>query len=228
MFFKRISIEEILIKEKAKSSKKTNLLFFAKAVVEDQDHSKQFTLVNKMFLDRLETDKIYHISQIKKICVQYRLRFLDQSYYKLKIPAEAENKINLLNKTHNTNLHSFKIIAPAKLLKLENYDDPLLFAPLGNDYYYFIHKWGNDFHFLRRIQSWPMRNLNNITKFILIVSLLTTLLLPVNRHNSTSTSSITLITFLFVFKTYCAIFIYYFFWRGKQFSISNWDSKYYN
>ncbi len=228
MFFKRIDIEEILTKEKAKSGENTALLSLVQKILEDQEHSNQFTLVNKMYLDKLESDKVYHISEIKKICVLYRLRFLDQSFYKLKLPLEAEEKIKLLNNLHDTHLHSFKIIAPAKSLKLENYDDPLLFAPIGNDYYYFIHKWGNDLHSLRRVQSWPMKNLGNITVFIFIVALLTTLLLPIKSYNSISTSSITLIIFLFVFKTYCAIFIYYFFWKGKQFSISNWDSKYYN
>lgn len=228
MFFKGVDIEEILIKEKVKSGESTALLSLVQKILENQEHSNQFTSVNKMFLDKLESAKIYHISEIKKVCVQYRLRFLDQSFYKLKLPAEAEQKINLLNKMHDTYLHSFKIIAPAKSLKLENYDDPLLFVPIGNNYYYFIHKWGNDLHSLRKIQSWPMKNIGNITIFILAIALLTTLLLPIKSYNSTSTSSITLITFLFIFKSYCAIFIYYFFWKGKQFSISNWDSKYYN
>lgn len=228
MFLKGVDIEKILIKEKAKSGESTALLSLVQKILEDQEHSNQFTAVNKMYLDKLETDKVYHISEIKKICVQYRLRFLDRSFYKLKLPVEAEDKINLLNKIHHTHLHSFKIIAPAKSLKLENYDDPLLFTPIGNDYYYFIHKWGDDLHSLRKIESWPMKNLGNITVFILIIALLTTLLLPIKSYTSTNSSSITLITFLFIFKSYCAIFIYYFFWKGKQFSISNWDSKYYN
>ena len=43
-------------------------------------------------------------------------------------------------------------MAPSKLFELENYDDPLLFASLGDGYYYLIHKWGNDLSFLEKYQ----------------------------------------------------------------------------
>ena len=44
-----------------------------------------------------------------------------------------------------------KMMAPSKLFELENYDDPLMFVNLGNNYYYLIHKWGNDMSFFRKI-----------------------------------------------------------------------------
>ena len=34
----------------------------------------------------------------------------------------------------------------SKLFRLKNTDDPLLFVPLGNSYFYLVHKWGNDLH----------------------------------------------------------------------------------
>ena len=37
-------------------------------------------------------------------------------------------------------------MAPSALFRLEKTDDPLLFVPLGNNYYYLVHKWGNDLH----------------------------------------------------------------------------------
>ena len=55
-------------------------------------------------------------------------------------------KIKSLEKTHNTNIGDFKIMAPSALFRLEKTDDPLLFVPLGNNYYYLVHKWGNDLH----------------------------------------------------------------------------------
>jgi len=83
---------------------------------------------NHFNLDHLATQNIYHIDQIKHICITYRLRFLDSTFFKSKIPDEAVYKIKALEKEHQTQLSGFKIIAPSKLFKLENADDPLLFA----------------------------------------------------------------------------------------------------
>ena len=116
---------------------------------------------NNLNFDLLESQHIYHIDQIEKICVDYRLRFLDAKYYKSDIPQQGLAKVNYLNQQHQTELQGFKIMAPSKLFKLENADDPLLFAPIGNGYYYFIHKWGNDLHPLRRMMMWPVKNLEN-------------------------------------------------------------------
>lgn len=226
MFFRKIDIEKILVQEKDKNE--SDLLAYTHEIIQNHEHTNQFTTVNKLFIDKLEIDKIYHISQIKNICIRYRLRFLDSQFYKLEIPIEATSKIRVLENEHQTSLHSFKILATAKALKLKNYDDPLLFIPIGNDYYYLIHKWGNDLNGLRRWMVMPFKNLENLTLFILLLSLLTTFILPNKTFNGISSLSVKLITFLFTFKMYCALFIYYFFWKGKQFSTFNWNSNYYN
>ena len=91
---------------------------------------------NNFDFDLLETDKIYHIDQIKQICIDYRLRFLDSKYFKGEIPAAGISKIKALEKSHKIDIEGFKIIAPSKLFRLEDKDDPLLFAPIGNNYFY--------------------------------------------------------------------------------------------
>ena len=105
---------------------------------------------NKFTFDLLDTDKIYHIDQIKEICIDYRLRFLDSKFFKGEIPQEGISRIKALEKAHNIEIKGFKIIAPSKLFRLEDKDDPLLFAPIGNQYFYLIHRWGNDLHPLRK------------------------------------------------------------------------------
>jgi len=57
-------------------------------------------------------------------------RYLHPKYFKNEFPQEAINKIKALEKEHNITLSGFKIMAPSKLFKLENPDDPLLFAPI--------------------------------------------------------------------------------------------------
>ncbi len=183
---------------------------------------------NNFDFDLLETDRIYHISDIKKICIQYRLRFLDSNYFKGKLPYEAIIKIKELENKHQLDLQGFKIMAPAKLFKLENADDPLLFAPIGNDYYYLIHSWGRDLHPLRKFLMWPFREVENFIMFVAVISLLFTFLVPDGLFSPKMTTSEFIMTFFFIFKGAAGMAIFYGFKKGKNFSTAIWDSKYYN
>src|SRR5690606_13488469 len=42
---------------------------------------------------QFDEGRIYHLSEIKKLCVQYRLRFLDASLFRNEIPYEAISEI---------------------------------------------------------------------------------------------------------------------------------------
>lgn len=183
---------------------------------------------NSFEFDKLESKRIYHISTIKNICINYRLRFLDAKYFKGDIPAEAISQIKEIEKQHNTALKGFKIMAPSKLFKLADKDDPLLFAPIGNGYYYLIHKWGNDLHPLRKILVWPFKNIINLALVTMMVSFLITFLVPSGLFSKTDTSAEFIMIFLFNFKMIGAIVIYYGFARGKNFNPAIWNSKYFN
>ena len=106
---------------------------------------------NKFNFDKLDKNKIFDLESIKKICIDFRLRFLDHKYFKNSLPKEAFLEISKLESAHNTILSDFKIMAPSKLFRLKNTDDPLLFVPLGNNYFYLIYKWGNELHPNRKI-----------------------------------------------------------------------------
>ena len=80
--------------------------------------------VNNFDFDLLETHRILHVDQIKKVCIDYRLRFLDLKYFKGNIPPSAIEKICELEKTHETTLKGFKIMAPSVLFRLKKTDDP--------------------------------------------------------------------------------------------------------
>ena len=88
------------------------------------------------------------------------------------------SKNKSLEKTHNTNIGDFKIMAPSALFRLEKTDDPLLFVPLGNNYYYLVHKWGNDLHPFRKLIMWPFKNIWNLLFTILLFSFLVTEITP--------------------------------------------------
>ncbi|MBL6647215.1 MAG: hypothetical protein ISP68_04585 [Flavobacteriaceae bacterium] len=184
--------------------------------------------INKFDFDKLESKNIFHVSHIRNICIDYRLRFLDLNRFKGTIPDEAHEKINSLEKLHKTQIKDFKIMAPSKLFKLDSTDDPLLFAPLGNDYYYLVHKWGNDMSPIRKTLVWPFKNIVNMCVSLILISLVLTWLLPLNLFNPNPTMSDFLLVFLFVFKSIAAVAIFYGFALGKNFNRAIWDSRYYN
>ncbi|OAB78562.1 hypothetical protein [Cochleicola gelatinilyticus] len=185
-------------------------------------------ITNTFNVDLLQAKQIYHLTDIEKLCVTYRLRFLDAHYFKGDFPEEAISKIRHLEKEHQTQLVSLKIVAPAKLLKLENADDPLLFAPMGNDYFYLIHKWGNDLHPLRKWLMWPYKTFENLVLTIFVISILLTYITPMQLFIHTVAMQEYVLMFLFMFKAVAGIVLFYGFAKGKNFTTAIWRSKYYN
>ncbi|WP_339653760.1 hypothetical protein [uncultured Maribacter sp.] len=183
---------------------------------------------NNFNINLLDNSRIYHINDIKKICIDYRLRFLDAKYFKGEIPAEALSKIKNLEKEHDLKLKGFKIIAPSKLFKLEDKDDPLLFAPIGNGYHYLIHQWGNDLHPLRKMLMWPFKGMVNLAILVLILSFLATLLIPDGLFSKSNSTTEFLIINFFMFKCIASVVIFYGFALGKNFNPAIWNSKYFN
>jgi len=183
---------------------------------------------NAFDLDLLETEKIYHLDQIQKICIDYRLRFLDLKYFKGQLPKAATKKIERLESAHETTIKGYKIMAPSKLFKLEDKDDPLLFAPIGNGYFYLVHKWGNDLHPLRKALVWPFKNIVNLTITTLIVSYFVTLLVPEGLFAKGASAIEFWIIYFFMFKSIAAVVIFYGFALGKNFNPAIWNSKYFN
>ena len=87
-----------LIRSKRKSNFKINL---------DFDPSK------------IESNRLFYLDDIKKICIDYRLRFLDFDYFKGKVPQEAYDKLKNF-KINNPNLDiKIMMMAPSKLFELK-------------------------------------------------------------------------------------------------------------
>lgn len=183
---------------------------------------------NAFDLDQLETHRIYSLDTIKKVCTDYRLRFLDVRYFKPEIPDAAVDEIRSLEKEHGIQVEGLKIMAPSKLFRLEDKDDPLLFAPIGNGYYYLIHQWGNDLHPLRKLLVWPMKGMVELTLSLVALSLVLTLLIPTGLFSKQGAMAEFWLIFFFVFKCVVAITLYYGFARSKNFNPFIWNSKYFN
>lgn len=184
--------------------------------------------VNLFNIEKLESNRIFQLEDIKSLCITYRLRFLDYTLFKGSIPSEAIDKIKNLEKVHQTEIQNLKIVAPSKMFRLKNADDPLLFVSMGNDLYYLVHKWGNDLHPLRKLFMWPYKNFENLVFTIFFISIFLTLLIPDGLFSKEQSINQTFIVFLFMFKWVAAIVLFYGVALGKNFNNQMWNSKYFN
>lgn len=235
----RTNIEDQLRKARGKQIEEADILKQVQAILDEEDRKVDEIMVrmknpqkptprNHFNIDLLETDRIYHVDQIRDICVDYRLRFLDTKYFKNVIPFEALNKIKRMEEDHNITMRGFKIVAPSKMFKLENADDPLLFAPIGNGYFYLIHKWGNDLNAFRKAWAWSFKGFENLIFTTILVSLLVAYLVPNGLFSKDTTGVQFVLIFFFTFKSIASMVLYYSFAAGKNFNKAIWNSKYFN
>jgi hypothetical protein len=217
-FFPPTQIDRILEKETQQDNP-----IDIKALV---NGSKLNESTNNFDFDQLDSHRIFHINQIKTVCIDYRLRFLDLKYFKGNVPKEGIEKISEMEKEHQTTLDGFKVMAPSVLFRLKKTDDPLLFVPLGNDYFYLIHKWGDDLSFLRKAWAWPFKNIWNLLIAVLVVSFFATLVTPYQIFTKSPTATTFWMLYFFMFKAIASIVLFYGFALGKNFNPAIWNNRY--
>ncbi|MCC4213851.1 hypothetical protein [Leeuwenhoekiella parthenopeia] len=235
MLLKKTNIHDKLYREEFKNAEK-GLISWVTGFINKSESENERILNNlasessedavKFNFDLLQSDRIFHEKSIKKICVDYRLRFLDSRYFKGTFPQEALSEISRLENEHEISLKGFKIMAPSKMFVLSKTDDPLLFAPMGNGYYYLIHKWGNDLHPLRKWMMWPFKNFENLIFTILLSSVVATLLVPDGLFTRKQDFSQDVMVFFFMFKSIAAVVLFYGFALGKNFNTAIWRCQY--
>ena len=230
----RLNIHQELLKERSRNTDSNKLREVLKKIWAENDlkalklkdtlSTKNNNNFNSLNFDKMDSNKIFHEKTIEKICVDYRLRFLDTNYFKGEYPDDLNHIVSDIENGHNTVLKNYKIIAPSKLFKLRSPDDPLLFVPIGNGYYYLIHKWGNEMNRLRKLLVLPFKNLNNLLVFSIIISALFTaggkMIFQTMTHGEVFT------LFLFAVKSFVFIFFYLFFLVGKNFNQTIWNSRF--
>jgi hypothetical protein len=221
-FLNKTNIEEVLSSEREKYFTNTQTSESLSDLFDKLDIKTQ----NDFDFDELESKHIYHLDQIREVCIHYRLRFLDIKYFKGKLPESAHEAIDSIEKTHNTVLSDFKIMAPSVLFRLEKKDDPLLFVPLGNSYFYLVHKWGNDLHPFRKIMMWSFKSIWNLLLSLLGLSWIATELTPMGLFTKNPDSASYWMLYFFMFKAIASIVLFYGFAMGKNFNPAIWNSKY--
>lgn len=233
---KPVDLHKELLKVRRKEIKKVAVLSWVNSVLEnvttkhDQIHTDLKNSIeeeqNNFDFSKLDTDRIFYISQIRKICIDFRLKFLSTSRFKGEYPVETISKISELEKEHDIELKGYKIAAPSILFKLKKADDPLLFAPMGNGFYYLIDRWGNDMNIFRKIKYWPAKNIENLLVTLFLTSLLLASLTHQFFFREASSVTYFIVLFMFYVKGTIGLAIFYGVAIGKNFSEYAWKSKY--
>ncbi len=236
-----IDLEEVLENEKVKSNRRgeDEVLAAFKKLLENDNAADERVLQNifggdgrisELDIWKLEPAKIFTLSQIQKLCTNYRLRFLDASHFNGEIPNEAISKIKRLQKSQNQEITGFKMLAPASMFHLEQRDkDPLLFIPLGNDRYYFVHKWGRDLHPLRKLLVFPFRNFKTLLFCVLALTFAIAFSFPDSAfmaQGNQSVGALRGILFFYVLFAVTGLTALYGFSRVKNFNAQLWDSRF--
>jgi hypothetical protein len=242
MIMSGVDLEKALIREKKKEEAKSPDLVleaFKNLLAADDRRDENIletifqggtAISNQVHLKDLDPENIFTTAQIKKLCTQYRLRFLDTKYFKGEIPYEAISKIKSLQRDNKVDLGGYKMIAPAPMFNLKNKDrDPLLMLPLGNDRFYLVHKWGNDLHPLRALMVYPFRSFKTLLSTIAGLSAFIVVLIPdsvmMGPYDSHS-FGLRMIFFFYLFLSFSGLTALYGFSRIKNFNSELWNSRY--
>lgn len=145
--------------------------------------NSQFNRIEKVRGEQIELEnfeneyegKVYTIDQIEKLCVDYRLRFLQSKHYTGSYDVEVASKIKEFAKTTSSPIDEwslgrrFYMMAPTEMFSLrdEKYiskaelrrqADPAIFYQIDEKHYRLIHKWGDDFTIFRLIEGFRWRS----------------------------------------------------------------------
>ena len=146
-------------------------------------NNSQFNRIEKVRGEQLELEnleneyegKVYKIEQIEKLCVDYRLRFLQSRLYTGSYDVEVAGKIKEFAKSTKSPIDDytlgrrFYVMAPHEMFSLrdEKYiskaelrrqADPAIFYQIDEKHYRLIHKWGSDFTIFRLIEGFRWKS----------------------------------------------------------------------
>ncbi|MDG1159264.1 MAG: hypothetical protein P8N19_07200 [Flavobacteriales bacterium] len=174
---------------------------------------------------------VFSKNEIREMCLNYRLRFLDSRQFKGEIPEEGIRKIKEVQKTVGVELSNFMIAAPSERFVLEDCDkDPLLFIQLSDRYYYLVHQWGNDLAWWKPFTAFPLRNFYTLGGSIALLSLIIALIIPVDQiFNMANTSEQFARFAFFSWFMVCitAMVTYVGFAFFKNVSANEWDNPFF-
>jgi hypothetical protein len=237
MLFSGINIFTELLDEKEKQ---------AAVLKEAESILQQDSFYDQEIADRLKNKKVaesalinvpdnnllFTSKEIRRICIRYRLRFLDSTHFKSEFPYDAIASIKAFEKHTGKKIENFRIVAPHQAFNLEDINkDPLLFAEIGQGKYYLLHKWGKDLAWYRRFLSWPLQSFKTFFIVLAIFCVLLSVSIPVSALNVLNLSSEVYLRIWFAIHCFIGLSGLSL-WAGLMFdktvSSMSWESKYFN
>lgn len=174
---------------------------------------------------------VFSRNEIKELCLNYRLRFLDSKQFKGEIPEEGIRKVKEVQRAVGEPLNNFMIAAPSERFVLEDCDkDPLLFIQLSDRYFYLVHQWGKDMQWWKPLVAFPLRNFYTLGASIAVLSLIISLIVPVDQIFNLANTSEEFARFaFFAWFTVCitAAITYIGFAFFKNVTENEWDSPFF-
>ncbi len=131
------------------------------------------------WIKKLDETRKYNAESIEKICIRFRLRFLESDLFKGDIPSEAIREVKRIESSIGTTFSTFKIIAPQERFNLkDSTKDPILMAELPNGQFYYIFQWGDDMKWYEEILKYPFRHIGALAATSSAIGLLVAILVP--------------------------------------------------
>ncbi len=240
--FSRVDIQEELMRVRQKHAEvQSALMKEVEAAIKEGKQADEYVLSrlrtapkpgkSNINPDLLEKNRIFSADDIKTICVNYRLRFLDSKYFKMEeLPYDAVIAVKNLEKHLGEEVKHLKIMGAARFFKLEDSNkDPLLFARIDDSNYYLIHKWGKDFAWYNKILAYPFRSIMSLLISMSVLCLPIVFILPLLIFNTAKDIQYYQMLYLAAFVVY-TVFVMVFggFTFYKKFSKICWNSPYFN
>lgn len=177
-----------------------------KCILRNLSKNSQLSRVEDLLGEKIELEKlensydgqVYTREQIKKLAIDYKLRFLNSQNYSGKFDVQVAAKIKEFSKKTNSPIdawslsNKYYILAPDTMFTLKDKRyvtkrelDPAIFYQVDENHYRLIHKWGNDFTIFRYITGYRWKSYGNYWFFntmvcLPIVALIMTLLVNVS------------------------------------------------
>ena len=181
----------------------------------------------------LDPTRIFHVHDIERLCVKYRLRFLDGRWFKGALPPQVFYELRRLEERSRQPLAGFKVLAPARRFKLCDCDaDPLLFIRIGEREYYLVHQWGGSLSRWRSVLNWPFRTVRHLIASVFLLAVLLSVLMPnelIVADPQAAWWGAHRVLFLFWSTMVCASFtVFGWFAFFGRFSAEAWRSHHFN
>lgn len=241
--------EDLILKEAnqiLENSQQEDLSILAKIGL-GKNISEAQKINNKRSIES-QFDEVYDIKAIEKLAINYRLRFLPSDLYSGTIDPLLATKVKEFINKHNVDTSvprqryswvdssKFFILAPASSFALqERPKDPIMLYKINNEKYAFVHKWGNDFTWYRKLVSYPFRSAGacfiSVAFLIVVCSYLLARSVSVSEDNFWAIFGIsTLLGFPVIGLLHCAFMLSWGINNDFNFDFSNdvWDSKFRN